>query len=155
MRYITITDTIGGTEVTVPHDRQALLEATLTLFPDADAATIEAVEGFASDLASHGAGRNNPCAVSTPVARTDHSVTLALTWEWAPLPLLDLRGIADKLGVSYATIRRYRSQDDTFPEPDAVLAQSPGWLPETVEAWCTARPGRGVGGGRPRGPAKG
>ena len=48
MRYITITDTISGTEVTVPHDRQTLLEATLTLFPDADAATPHTREGGAA-----------------------------------------------------------------------------------------------------------
>ena len=25
-----------------------------------------------------------------------------------------------------------------------------GWLPETIDRWNAARPGRGVGGGRPR-----
>lgn len=65
------------------------------------------------------------------------------------LALLDLRGAAELVGVSYATMRRYRTQSD-FPEPDAYLGQSPGWLPETLTAWMDARPGRGVGGGRPR-----
>ncbi len=66
--------------------------------------------------------------------------------------LLDLRGVADRIGLSYATIRRYRSQDPSFPTPDATLGQSPGWLAETIDAWQAARPGRGVGGGRPRKP---
>ena len=64
--------------------------------------------------------------------------------------LLDLHGVAERLGLGYATVRRYRSQDATFPEPDATLGQSPGWLPETIDAWQAARPGRGAGGGRPR-----
>lgn len=72
-----------------------------------------------------------------------------------PAVLLDLQQVADRLGVSYATVRRYRSQDAGFPEPDVMLGQSPGWRARTIEAWVSARPGRGVGGGRPRKPATG
>lgn len=64
--------------------------------------------------------------------------------------MLDLKAVADMIGVSYATVRRYRSQDPTFPDPDIVLGQTPGWLPDTITAWQDARPGKGVGGGRPR-----
>lgn len=65
-----------------------------------------------------------------------------------PSDLLDLAAIAQRIGVSYASIRRYRSQDATFPQPDAMLGQSPGWHANTIDAWQAQRPGRGAGGGR-------
>lgn len=37
-----------------------------------------------------------------------------------------------------------------LPEPDALIGATRGWLPETIDRWNAARPGRGVGGGRPR-----
>ena len=37
-----------------------------------------------------------------------------------------------------------------LPEPDALIGSTRGWLPETIDAWNAARPGRGSGGGRPR-----
>jgi len=74
---------------------------------------------------------------------------------WEAPPLLDLAEVAARLGVSYGSIRRYRSMDPTFPAPDVLLGQSPGWLPATIDAWQAARPGRGVGGGRPRRQASG
>lgn len=64
--------------------------------------------------------------------------------------LLDLRAAAARLGVSYATLRAYRAQDPSFPDPDVMLGQSPGWLPSTLDDWQATRPGRGAGGGRPR-----
>jgi predicted DNA-binding transcriptional regulator AlpA len=63
---------------------------------------------------------------------------------------LDLAGVADRLGLAYQSVRSYRSQDSTFPAPDIVLGQSPGWLPETIDAWVARRPGHGFRGGRPR-----
>lgn len=62
---------------------------------------------------------------------------------------LDMRAAAARLGVDYATVRRYRATGN-FPPADVRVGQSPGWLPETLDAWQAARPGRGVGGGRPR-----
>ena len=62
---------------------------------------------------------------------------------------LDMMAAADRLGVSYATVRRYRATGG-FPPADVVVGQSPGWLPGTLDAWQAGRPGRGVGGGRPR-----
>ena len=37
-----------------------------------------------------------------------------------------------------------------LPEPDATIGRTRGWLPETIDEWNAQRPGRGVGGGRPR-----
>ncbi|MDU5850926.1 MAG: hypothetical protein E6Z42_08230 [Bifidobacterium bifidum] len=34
--------------------------------------------------------------------------------------------------------------------PDAMIGRTRGWLPETIDGWNAKRPGRGVGGGRPR-----
>lgn len=62
---------------------------------------------------------------------------------------LSLADIAERAGVEANTMRTYRSQG-RLPEPDAMTGPTPGWLPETIEQWLTNRPGRGVGGGRPR-----
>ena len=65
---------------------------------------------------------------------------------------LDMHAAAAHLGVAYATIRRYRATG-AFPDADVVVGQSPGWLAETIDAWQASRPGRGTGGGRPKGDA--
>jgi len=31
-----------------------------------------------------------------------------------------------------------------------MIGRTRGWLPETIDGWNAKRPGRGVGGGRPR-----
>ena len=31
-----------------------------------------------------------------------------------------------------------------------MIGRTRGWLPETIDEWNANRPGRGVGGGRPR-----
>lgn len=75
--------------------------------------------------------------------------------------LLDLRAVAERCDLAYPTVRGYhnlataRRRDNAphagdFPPPDDRFGQSPVWLPETVDGWLTARPGRGAGGGRPR-----
>lgn len=35
-------------------------------------------------------------------------------------------------------------------EADVTMGRACSWLPETIGAWNANRPGRGVGGGRPR-----
>ena len=60
---------------------------------------------------------------------------------------LDVKGVADRLGVDPSTVHTYRSRGG-FPEPDNRFGQSPVWLPETIDAWKAARPGQGKGGGR-------
>lgn len=62
---------------------------------------------------------------------------------------LDIRQVAVLAGVSPATLRSYRSRG-YLPKPDVMLGQSPGWSPETVDAWLRYRPGKGAGSGRPR-----
>ncbi|MEW2508472.1 hypothetical protein AB0878_49240 [Amycolatopsis sp. NPDC047767] len=52
-----------------------------------------------------------------------------------------------------ATWRKRYADSHPFPEPDVMTGRTPGWArsrrPE-IEAWEHGRPGRGVGGGRPR-----
>ena len=68
---------------------------------------------------------------------------------------LDLAAVARLLGLKDAAyvhqLRwRYRDREPRFPEPDIVLGGHPGYRRETIERWNAKRPGRGVGGGRPR-----
>lgn len=56
---------------------------------------------------------------------------------------LSLKQVGERLGVKNAAAYR-------LPEPDAMIGTTRGWLPETIDRWNAARPGRGVGGGRPR-----
>lgn len=61
--------------------------------------------------------------------------------------------IAALFGVLPGTIETWRKRYPDFPEPDAYVGRSAGWLPsrETeLRAWEASRPGRGAGGGRPR-----
>lgn len=71
----------------------------------------------------------------------------------APVPVgfeqLTLGDVARRLGLSLSTVHNYRYQG-RLPAPDGTLGNSPWWLPETIDAWQASRPGRGVGGGRPR-----
>lgn len=66
---------------------------------------------------------------------------------------LTMTDIAARLGIEPGTVRKYRSSG-RLPEPDIMLGATPGWLPATIDTWATSRPGRGVGGGRPRKPAE-
>ena len=65
------------------------------------------------------------------------------------MDVLDIPAIARRLGVSQATVRSYRARG-LMPEPAGRIGASPYWTREAVEAWIASRPGRGVGGGRPR-----
>lgn len=53
--------------------------------------------------------------------------------------------VAERLGIKPGSLATAR-----LPEPDALIGQTRGWRPATIEAWIPTRPGRGVGGGRPR-----
>lgn len=57
---------------------------------------------------------------------------------------LSLTEIAARLGITTGALAGYK-----LPEPDALIGRTRGWLPETIDEWNAARPGRGVGGGRP------
>jgi predicted DNA-binding transcriptional regulator AlpA len=56
---------------------------------------------------------------------------------------LSLKEVGERLHVKNAAAYR-------LPEPDALIGTTRGWLPETIDQWNARRPGRGVGGGRPR-----
>lgn len=58
---------------------------------------------------------------------------------------LSLTEVAARLGITTGALAGYK-----LPEPDALIGRTRGWLPETIDEWNAARPGRGVGGGRPR-----
>lgn len=55
---------------------------------------------------------------------------------------LSLKQVDERLGVKNAAAYR-------LPEPDAMIGTTRGWLPETIDRWNAARPGRGVGGWTP------
>lgn len=59
--------------------------------------------------------------------------------------------VARHLNVTPATVRKYAALG-MLPDPDGKVAQSPWWWPDTIRTWHASRPGRGVGGGRPRKP---
>lgn len=56
---------------------------------------------------------------------------------------LSLTELAERIGVKPATASNYK-----LPEPDAMVGTARGWLPETIDAWNAARPGKGAGAGR-------
>lgn len=58
---------------------------------------------------------------------------------------LSLTEVAARLGITTGALAGYK-----LPEPDALIGRTRGWLPETIDEWNASRPGRGVGGGRPR-----
>ncbi len=75
--------------------------------------------------------------------------------------LLDLRAIADMLGLADRTVRNYHqtaerrrrqggSRPGDFPAPDMRFGLVPVWKASTIRSWKKRRPGRGAGGGRPR-----
>ena len=58
---------------------------------------------------------------------------------------LSVTDVSKRLGISTAAVSAYK-----LPQPDALIGRTRGWLPETIDGWNAKRPGRGVGGGRPR-----
>lgn len=58
---------------------------------------------------------------------------------------LGVTDVAKLLGIAKGAVSNYK-----LPEPDAMIGKARGWKLETIETWNANRPGRGVGGGRPR-----
>lgn len=58
---------------------------------------------------------------------------------------LGVTDVAHRLGITTAAVSAYK-----LPEPDVMIGRTRGWSIETIDQWNAARPGRGVGGGRPR-----
>lgn len=49
---------------------------------------------------------------------------------------LSRREVAEYIGVKPSTLSRYTH----LPEPDAIVGDVRGWLPETIRAWHASRP---------------
>ncbi|PLS26020.1 hypothetical protein [Bifidobacterium parmae] len=58
---------------------------------------------------------------------------------------LSLTEVAEKLGITKGALAQYK-----LPEADVTVGRARGWSETTIDEWNAARPGRGVGGGRPR-----
>ncbi len=52
---------------------------------------------------------------------------------------LSRKEFAERIGVTPGTLSRYK-----LPPPDGMVGGDRGWLPETIDAWQAARPGRGA-----------
>lgn len=74
--------------------------------------------------------------------------------------MLNRTDVAAILGVSVKSVSQYlveskeggRYETNPFPRPDGRIGSGPWWLPKRKAEflkWKAARPGRGVGGGRP------
>jgi uncharacterized protein YjcR len=48
--------------------------------------------------------------------------------------LMDYASIAERIDVEPAVVRLWKSRGK-MPDPDFMIAQSPGWLPETITDW--------------------
>lgn len=58
---------------------------------------------------------------------------------------LGVKQVADRLGITPGGLLNLK-----LPEPDVLIGRTRGWSAETIDEWNAKRPGRGVGGGRPR-----
>jgi hypothetical protein len=67
--------------------------------------------------------------------------------------LLTLDDIAVAMGWTPATAAKQRQRPAPvgLPEPDAHIGRTPVWFRVSFERWQASRPGRGAGGGRPKG----
>ena len=127
MYRITITDTT--TDATVTCDPYDLAETITPWYPDAPQEVLDAITELQQLLTTE------------RYPYIDGLCTyLAITIE-AAQPL-DLEGFADRVGVEYSTIRRYRGRG-MLPDPDVTLGQSSGWYADTIDAWQESRPGSG------------
>lgn len=79
---------------------------------------------------------------------------------------MDTQAIARLMGVKVDSVRTYharavarraagQSRPGDMPAPSGRVGNCLIWQPEDILAWLVARPGRGVGGGRPRKPQEG
>lgn len=58
---------------------------------------------------------------------------------------LGVTDVAKRLGITTGALLTLK-----LPEPDVRIGRTRGWAAETIDEWNANRPGRGVGGGRPR-----
>ncbi|MBF6213739.1 XRE family transcriptional regulator [Nocardia puris] len=52
---------------------------------------------------------------------------------------LSRKEFAERVGMTSGALGNF-----TLPEPDAIIGTTRGWLPETIDTWNAARPGRGA-----------
>lgn len=52
---------------------------------------------------------------------------------------LSVTEVAGRSGLSRNTIKFYSQLPGRLPEPDAMVGQVKGWLPETIDAWMATR----------------
>ena len=57
-------------------------------------------------------------------------------------PVMTSQEVADRLGVTRATVHVYASRG-TLPPADAYVGRTPVWDSGTIEAWIASRPGMG------------
>ena len=76
------------------------------------------------------------------------------SWDWPPdTPgaatmterYLSMTEVAQRLDITKGALARYK-----LPDPDVIVGKARGWREETIDQWNAQRPGRSVGGGRPR-----
>lgn len=81
----------------------------------------------------------------------------------SPVEHLSIADVADRYGLTPGTVRTYNgkaaqrrraglAKAHDFPAPVRRVGNSPLFAAPDVEQWFKRRPGRGVGGGRPRKP---
>lgn len=58
---------------------------------------------------------------------------------------MSLTEFANYLGIATGALANYK-----LPQPDVTIGKTRGWSQQTIDTWNANRPGRGVGGGRPR-----
>jgi predicted DNA-binding transcriptional regulator AlpA len=52
---------------------------------------------------------------------------------------LSVTEVADKVGLSRNTVKSYSRIPGRLPEPDALVGNVRGWLPETIDEWNARR----------------
>lgn len=62
---------------------------------------------------------------------------------WGDSGYLSIAEVAERCGLAEQTIRVYRSRGQ-MPTPDMHIGNTPGWLPETIEAYRLTLPGKGA-----------
>ena len=85
------------------------------------------------------------CVVPFVVCLVLRSLRFAACRVFSGCISLGVKQVTERLGITSGGLLNLK-----LPEPDAMIGRTRGWLPETIDGWNAKRPGRGVGGGRPR-----
>jgi len=52
---------------------------------------------------------------------------------------LSVSQVAERTGLSLNTVKSYSQIPGRMPQPDAMIGQVKGWLPETIDRWSARR----------------